>query len=1342
MGNNNNLFDHVISGAISDTNKYALKLNKVNVWPEDNRVDISFFCDATVEDKDKSRLEAAFSNVLGKAKISISFSKMQKIKRETPSIEHEKDSSGVSTVKRQFGNSPTYEFVQVKTAEKTQSKSTLLMGSQIRSALSEMKEINEETGRITVQGEVLDIDIRELKSKKRLITIDITDKTSSVTVKVFERNDPIDNLVNKAKKGKYICVRGDCRYDNFSKEVVLFANDIELREMQSRTDDADEKRVELHLHTKMSNMDAVVEAKEAIKLAHSWGHRGIAITDHGVLQSFPDVHNAARKLDNFKVAYGLEAYLVDDTLPIVENCDDRELSGRFVVFDVETTGLNPAVAKLTEIGAVLLEDGMVRDKFQTFVNPGIPIPTKITNLTGITNSMVKGAPSPIEAVRKFAEFAEGACLVAHNAPFDMSFIRAAGKKEEIIFDQPVLDTVPLARQVWDNLKNHKLNTIAKYFKINMGNHHRADDDANTTAIILKYAFVELKKRNAKTLMDVNSVFSNSDSVSGLPTYHAILIAKTQEGIKNLNHLVSLSHLEYFHYKPRIPKSILAQNRKGLLVGSACEQGELFRAVLKDSDKSKIDSIAAFYDYYEIQPLGNNKFLITRGEVEGNEGLIEINKRIVELGNQNNKLVVATGDVHFINPEDGVYRDVLLNSKKMLDGDKAPLYLRTTDEMIAEFEYLGEGKAKEVVVTNTNKLLDLVEDGTTPFLFDKFYAPTIEGVDDEVRKSAYDFAKNIYGDPLPEIVEKRLEKELNSIISHGYGVLYSIAQKMVHESVNDGYLVGSRGSVGSSFAATMLGITEVNPLSPHYVCPNCKNSDFDVDTSVYGIGCDMPDKRCERCNEWMKKDGYDIPFEVFLGFKGNKIPDIDLNFSGEYQSTGHKRVEEQFGKEHVFRAGTISTIAERTAEGFARQYCEEHEIFPTRAEIKRLAKGCIGVKRTTGQHPGGVIIVPDDMNVLDFTPLQHPADAKDSGVITTHFDFNSLHDNLVKLDMLGHDDPSMLRMLQNITGIDPTTIRLDDEQTMKIFSGVEPLGIDKEDLGCEVGTLGVPEFGTRFVRQMLEDTRPKTMAELVRISGLSHGENLWIGNAKELINDGITTLSQALCTRDDIMNQLMQMGMDSLLAFNIMESVRKGKGLSNEMEQAMKNSNVPEWFIESCRRIKYMFPKAHAAAYVMMAFRIAYYKVHYPLAYYATYYSIRCDGFDASFMLGDVAHIKEMVVIYTKKAASDKKEQKTLTVLETVLEMNLRGITFLPIDVQKSDAIKFLVQENSIRPPFSSLPGVGENAAKSIQSARDEREFRSIEDLKQRARIGNSTIEILKKQDCLGGLPQSDQISLF
>jgi len=1334
----------LISRALGGSLAGLLRLESACVWPSQRRAAVSFFCDEEVPEKAAKTLEKALKERLpGFARVSVTIRRdgqASAADAKAPPVSEDVSEDGGET------DAPVYEFVRAADVNGNGAPGKIggrvVYGSRIRSSVCEMAGLSDEPGSITVEGVVIDTQTRDLQNGKRLLCFDMTDTTSSVTVKVFEQGRAFEAIEAAVRKGAYLRVRGEFAFDRFQRETVLGAQDIELREAPVRRDDAKEKRVELHLHTQMSSMDGVTSAKAAVKLAHAWGHAGIAVTDHGVLQAFPEVYEAAKELDGFKAVYGVEAYLVDDTVPIVRKGDDRSLNGAFVVFDVETTGLNPAVERLTEIGAVRVENGEITGRFQTLVNPGIPIPPKISQMTGITQQMVQDAPSPAEAVADFAAFAEGACLAAHNAGFDMSFILAAGRERGLTFDQPVLDTLPLARQTWTGLKAYRLDAVARHLGIDMGRHHRAGDDAHTTAEILQQALLILKSRNARTLSDVNSFFSGKVSVRDLPVYHAVLLASSQAGIRNLYEMVSKSHLEYFHYRPRLPKSLLAAHREGVLVGSGCAQGELFRALLRGAEPDAVRALCAYYDYFEIQPAQNSEYLVRRGEAPNLQAIRDVNRRVVELGREHGKPVVATGDVHYLNPEDGVYRDILLSAQKLNDGNGQPrLHLRTTAEMLEEFAYLGEEAAKQVVVNNPLRLLNSMEP-LTPFPYEGFYAPKIDGADEEIRESAFAQARAVYGSPLPGIIEKRLEKELGAIITHGYAVLYSIAQKMVRQSHADGYLVGSRGSVGSSLVATMLGITEVNPLPPHYVCPACRYSDFGVDRSRYGVGSDMPDRDCPACGAPLKKDGYDIPFEVFMGFAGNKVPDIDLNFSGEYQAVAHRHIEELFGNDRVFRAGTISTIGERIAEEFARAYCEQKGLVPSGAEIRRLAQGCIGVKRTTGQHPGGIMIVPRDMDILDFTPLQHPADARDTDIVTTHFDFNCLHDNLVKLDMLGHDDPTMLRMLERITGVDPRSIRMDDEATMRIFSDLEPLNIRAEDIGCTVGTLGVPEFGTRFVRRILEETRPTTMAELVRISGLSHGENLWVGNARELIRQETITLSEALCTRDDIMNQLMQTGMDAKTAFEIMESVRKGKGLTREMQKAMAACGVPGWFIESCRKIRYMFPKAHAAAYVMMAFRIAYYKVRHPIAFYAAYFSVRADEFDATLMLGPAGHIAGLVAEYKKRAAANRREQKVLTILEIVLEMNLRGIALVPVDVERSDATRFLIEDGAIRPPFSALPGVGENAAKSLQAARDVRPFRSVEDLQSRARVSRAVVETLRAHGCFSALPQSDQLSLF
>jgi len=1224
---------------------------------------------------------------------------------------------------------------------KTDIKPSIIIGKKITEEPVSISTLREDSGRSVFEGEVIHIETRELKGGKVLHCIDITDYTSSITCKYFADKEKHDALSNNIAVGCFLKVRGECQYDKFQRELTVLIQDINKIERKGRQDTSSSKRVELHLHTQLSAMDSVVPIKKAVQKAAQWGHPALAVTDHGVVQAFPDAYEAGKKA-GVKIIYGVEAYLVNDCVPIVTAPNNQDFSQEFVVFDIETTGLNPIHDEITEIGAVRVRGRKIVEDFHTFVNPGIPIPASITKLTGITEEMVKDAPSISEVIPVFSQFIGDAVLVAHNASFDVGFIKAKGRSKGIEFKQSVLDTLALSRQLFKDLKQHRLNIVAKHLGIPLEQHHRAVHDATTTAQILIRSFELLEGKGVHRLDELNTRLNEPRNLNNLESYHAVILAKDNEGLKNLYRLISYSHLDYFYRRPRIPKSLLAKYRQGLIVGSGCEAGELFRAVLNQADEKIIEDIIMFYDYLEIQPIGNNAYLLREGKVADETGLQELNREIVELGEKYQKPVVATGDVHFLEPEDEVFRRILMHGQGFSDADhQAPLYFKTTDEMLEEFSYLGKKKAWEVVVENPQRIADSIEE-MKPFP-DGLFPPEIEGAEDEIKSMALNRAIEIYGDPLPEIVHKRLKKELDSIINNGFSVLYLIAHKLVKKSLSDGYLVGSRGSVGSSFVATMTGITEVNPLPPHYVCPKCKYSDFSIDIDKYGCGKDLPDKSCPRCGVPLNKDGYDIPFEVFLGFKGDKVPDIDLNFSGDYQPIAHKYTEELFGEGHVFRAGTIGTIAEKTAFGFVKKYLDEKGIVATNAEINRLIKGCTGVKRTTGQHPGGVIVVPKKNDVHEFTPIQHPADDKTSGIITTHFDFNSLHDRLVKLDILGHDDPTVIRMLEDLTGVDARSIPIGEKETMRIFSSTEPLGIKPEEINSPVGTFGIPEFGTRFVRQMLVDTQPTTMAELVRISGLSHGTDVWLNNAQDLIRNGTAKLSEVIATRDDIMTYLIYKGLEPSIAFNIMENVRKGKGLTPEFEEKMREKEIPEWFIDSCKKIKYMFPKAHAAAYVMMAFRIAYYKVYYPKAFYATYFTVRGDDFDAGLILSGIETVRRGISdIESKGNNATTKEKNTLTILEIALEMYARGIRFEPIDLYKSHSNQFQITEAGIRPPLNSLPGLGNTAAANIVKARENGPFISIEDLQQRAKISKSVVDILRNHKCLDGIPETSQISLF
>lgn len=1206
---------------------------------------------------------------------------------------------------------------------------------------------------VIVEGNIFNIEPREIKGEKYIVSFDITDKSDSTTVKFFVKRSVFDNeLKDKIKKDAYLRVQGEVQFDKYAKEINIMAKAIMTAQAPPpRMDTAEEKRVELHLHTQMSSMDGVTPVKTYIKRAIEWGHKAIAITDHGVVQAFPDAMNAADKSD-LKVIYGVEAYLIDDLGNAVFSPRGQNLDDTYVVFDIETTGLSKEKEMITEIGAVKVADGKIIDRFSTFVNPQRPISAEITKLTGITDDMVKDAPTIENVLPEFLKFCEDTVLVAHNASFDTGFIRIAAERAGLgELHHTIVDTLELARALLPELNKHKLDIVCEHLGVTLNGHHRAVNDAEATAEVFIKFLDMLAEKKVFTLDEINVLASRTVNYKKLRAYHAIILVKNYTGLRNLYELVSMAHIDYFFRRPRIPKSKFMQMREGLILGSACEAGELYRALLDGEPKQRIEELVHFYDYLEIQPLGNNKFMIDSPRVENIHSMEDIknmNRKIVELGETYGKPVVATCDVHFIDPDDAAYRKIIMAAEGFPDADnQPPLYFRTTDEMLAEFDYLGEEKAREVVITNTNLIADQIE--KIKPIPDETFPPKIEGADEQLRQICMDKAHSIYGDPLPPLVQERLETELNSIISNGYAVLYIIAQKLVWKSVADGYLVGSRGSVGSSFAANMAGITEVNSLPPHYVCPNCKYSDFDSDlVKSYAMeeasGCDMPDMNCPKCGTLMHKDGHDIPFQTFLGFEGDKEPDIDLNFSGEYQQTAHAYTEELFGVGHVFKAGTIGTLADKTAYGFVKKYFDEREITAHNAEITRLMNGCTGVKRTTGQHPGGLMVVPSDHNIYEFCPIQRPANDVNSTVTTTHFDYHSISGRLLKLDLLGHDDPTVIRMLYDLTGVNPQTVPLGDPATMSLFESPEALGVTAEEIGCETGTLGIPEFGTKFVRGMLLDTKPKTFADLLRISGLSHGTDVWLGNAQTLIENGTITLKETISTRDSIMIYLINKGVDKKKSFKIMEKVRKGKGLTDEDIADMKAANVPDWYIESCQKIKYMFPKAHAAAYVMMAFRIAYFKINYPEAYYATYFTVRaCDDFDYSCMCKgmDVAKAA-MREIHAKGMEATAKDKAKMTVLELIVEFYARGFKFLPIDLYKSDSRKFIVTEEGLIPPFNSLQGLGTNAAQSIVDGRAAGEFHTIEELKERTSLGRSLIDLLKENGVLNGIPETNQLSLF
>ena len=1236
-----------------------------------------------------------------------------------------------------------------------------------------MEEIIGEMGEVIIRGKILNLDKREIKNERTILIFDVTDFTDTMTIKIFTLNEQVNEITEGIRPGAFIRLKGLTMVDKFDGELTI-GSIVGVKKIPdftgSRMDHSARKRVELHCHTKMSDMDGVSEVKDIVKRAYQWGHPAIAITDHGVVQSFPDANHLVEDLwkaekakrkeagdenpdrnDFFKVIYGCEAYLVDDLKEIVTGDRGQALRDPvYVVFDIETTGFSPVKNRIIEIGAVKVAGGEIVDRFSTFVNPGVPIPFRIEQLTSISDEMVMDAP-PIETVLpEFLQFCDGAVFVAHNASFDMSFILENAKRQSLPLTPTYVDTVGIARVLLPNQAKHTLDAVAKTLGVSLENHHRAVDDAEATAEIFIRFLPMLEQKECRTLSDVNRLGDSSpDLVKRLPSYHAILLAKNDIGRVNLYTLVSESHLNYFHKTPRVPKSLLARHREGLILGSACEAGELYRALLDEQSDAQIARIVNFYDYLEIQPTGNNLFMIESDRIENVrsvEDIQNINRRIVQLGEQFNKPVVATCDVHFLDPADEVYRRIIMAGKGFKDADdQAPLYLRTTEEMLEEFQYLGSRKAEEVVITNPNFIADQVEP-ISPVRPDKC-PPVIPDSDRTLTDICYRKAHELYGEDLPQIVVDRLEKELNSIIKNGFAVMYIIAQKLVWKSVEDGYLVGSRGSVGSSLVAFMAGITEVNSLSAHYRCPKCHYYDFDseeVKAFSGNAGCDMPDKACPVCGEPLIKDGFDIPFETFLGFKGDKEPDIDLNFSGEYQSKAHKYTEVIFGAGQTFRAGTIGTLADKTAFGYVKNYFEERGKKKRVCEINRIVQGCTGIRRSTGQHPGGIVVLPVGEDINSFTPVQHPANDMTTDIVTTHFDYHSIDHNLLKLDILGHDDPTMIRMLQDLTGVDPTKIPLDDPQVMSLFQNTSALGIAPEQIdGCPVGSLGIPEFGTDFVIQMLLDTKPQCFSDLIRIAGLGHGTDVWLGNAQTLIQNGDATISTAICCRDDIMIYLINKGMDPSLSFSTMESVRKGKGLKPEMEAAMKEAGVPDWYIWSCKKIKYMFPKAHAAAYVMMAWRIAYCKVNYPLAYYAAYFSIRASAFSYEIMCQGQQHLESVMADYKRRSDSlSQKEQASLKDMKIVQEMYARGFEFVPIDLFKAHSRNFQIMDGKIMPSLNSIDGLGEKAADAIVEAAKDGPFLSKDDFRDRSKASKTIVEMLDSLGILGDLPESNQISLF
>lgn len=1261
----------------------------------------------------------------------------------------------------------------------------VFIGRDVEGKLLEISSINDGIGEVVIHGQIMSTEERELRNGKIILTGYITDFTDTIGFKMFCSPEDMEVYREEIQKGKFYRMKGLAEFDSYAKEVMI-CRVLGMKHIQDfrvpRMDTYPEKRVELHMHTKMSEMDSVVDIETIVKRASDWGHPAIAITDHGVVQAFPIANHTKGLRKDFKIIYGVEGYFVDDLKDLVKNSRNQSLDSEYVVFDIETTGLSKKHNKIIEIGAVKVKDGEVVDTFSEFINPGVPIPYQIEQLTSINDDMVKDAPMFDVIVPRFVEFCGDDIVVAHNASFDTGFVRMNAEELGLKFDNTVLDTMTLSHILLPELGKFTLDRVCKELKVVNAHHHRAIDDAEATAKVFFKLLDMLKERDVKTMDDLNVLGSTSpDAIKKDRTYHGIILAKNEIGRVNLYRLISESHLTYFARRPRMPMSLINKYREGLIIGSACEAGELFRAIVDDAPDEEIVRLVNWFDYLEIQPLGNNEFMTrdTRNP-KTMDDLIGYNKRIVELGEMFNKPVVATCDVHFLDPEDYIYRAIIMKSKGFDDADmQPPLYFRTTEEMLAEFQYLGSDKAKEVVITNTNMIADMIE-RIEPVRPDKA-PPIIENSDQTLTDICYTKAHEIYGPDLPPQVQERLDRELNSIISNGFAVMYIIAQKLVWDSNDHGYLVGSRGSVGSSFVATMAGITEVNPLSAHYICPKCHFVDFDSELvkSYSGMsGCDMPDRDCPNCGTPLIKEGHDIPFETFLGFNGDKEPDIDLNFSGEYQSKAHAYTEVLFGKGKAFKAGTVGGVAEKTAFGYVYNYFKDHSkedlvaeakasgmdekaakkyaeenatVTKRRCEMERLALGCTGVRRTTGQHPGGMIVLPRHEEIYSFTPIQHPANDVTSDIITSHFEYHSIDHNLLKLDILGHDDPTMIRRLEDLTGLDATKIRLDDKDVMELFHSTKSLGITPEDInGIPLGSLGVPEFGTDFAMQMLIDAKPTCFSDLVRIAGLAHGTDVWLGNAQELIKSGKCTISTAICCRDDIMVYLIHMGLDAGLAFNIMEKVRKGivaKGKCDKWDDwkaEMAAHGVPDWYVWSCQKIKYMFPKAHAAAYVMMAWRIAWFKVNYPLEYYTAFFSIRADDFSYEMMCFGkervLFHINEISKVDKNKRSA--KDEGKLKDLKIVLEMYARGYDFVPIDIYKAKADRFQIIDGKIMPSFASIEGMGEKAAQQLYDAAQKGPFLSKEEINERAKIGKGTIEKMSELGILDGMPETNQLSLF
>ena len=1219
----------------------------------------------------------------------------------------------------------------VVTTPFTVDENDVFLGKKISSNFITLKETGDTfVSGVTVIGRIFKYDSKPTFDKKnKRCFIYIYDTTGSIVVKLTVPIEKSNEIEGEFKAGKCIAVTGDIAYDKYEEDYVLNAKHIARAKLNTRVDNAEKKRVELHLHTTMSAMDATNDIADYVSTAAAWGHTAIALTDHGSLQAYPSAQNAAKK-NGIKLIYGVEGYLVDDCL-----------HDEYIVFDLETTGLDPQHEKITEIGACRVRNGCVVDEFQTFVNPEKHIPDEITKLTGITDDMVKDAPTDKDAVSDFINFCgEYPTLVAHNSRFDCSFIDAALKRCNLKFKYRSIDTVPLCRKAFPELDKVKLNIVAEHLGVDDFNHHRAIDDAKMLARIFK---VLCDKKVVKTpgAAYINSDFDFKSKEN--PRYHIVLLVKNRAGLKNLYQLVTFSEINHFYRKPLMYRSEISKLRDGLIIGNACEAGELYRAVLAGKSNEECRAIAEFYDYLEVQPIGNNMYLYREGKVPDVTALENINKKIINIADELGKPVVATGDVHFLNKEDECFRRILMAGQGFADADiQPPLYFRTTEEMLAEFSYLGDSDARRVVIDNTNAVADMIEN-VIP-IPDGMHAPELEGCEEELRTIAITNCKKKYGDPIPEYVNERLMRELDSIIGHGYSVMYMIAQKLVKKSNDDGFSVGSRGSVGSSFVASMVGISEVNPLAPHYLCPKCCYSEFFDDGSV-GSGFDLPDKNCPRCGTRLKTDGHDIPFETFLGFKGDKVPDIDLNFSGIYQGKAHKYVEELFGEGYVFKAGTIGTLADKTAYGFVKKYLDAKEIVCNKAEIQRLVDGCVGVRRTTGQHPGGMVVIPKKYSVYDFCPIQHPADDQNSDILTTHFDFHSLHDTILKLDILGHDVPTMLKYMNDIQDMKFEDIPMNDRDVYSLLTSPEKLGVTPRDINCETGTLALPEMGTGFVRQMMIESKPQNFSDLLQISGLSHGTNVWLDNAQTLIKNGTCDISEVIGTRDNIMVYLIHKGLDSGLAFKIMEIVRKGnatKLLTEDMIDEMKKHDVPQWYIDSCMKIKYMFPKAHAAAYVISAMRLGWYKINRPLEFYAVYFTVRPEGFNALDVMKGKAYLEDLISKLQSQGKLKQKDAEVVTTYQIVIEALARGIEFLPVDVYKSEAFEFKIEDGKIRMPFSVFSGVGGSAAESIVKSRHGGPYISQEEFRTRSGVSATVIDMFNSAGVFGDIPSTSQLSLF